>query len=79
MCADFAAAPLGMQNGVRLNPVTLQDLINERLMFHSSGREALAEICLTGFDPRLWQSNSYGRVRVWIHLMCHFRCTCTCK
>ena len=63
MRADFAAAPLGVHSGVRLNPTTLQRFVGERLMFHSSGREALAEICSSGFDPRLWQSNTYGRVR----------------
>ena len=77
MCADFAAAPLGVQSGVHLNPTTLQHLVSERLMFHFSGREAVAEICSSGFDPRLWQSNSYGRVRIWMNLICRFRRDCT--
>jgi hypothetical protein len=64
MCftADFAAARLGVLNGKQLCPTMLQHIVKERLMFHTSGQEALAAICSSGFDPRLWRSNRYGQV-----------------
>ena len=78
MHTEFAAAPLGVRNSVRLTSTALQHTFNERMMFHCSGHEALAAICSHGFDPRLWRSNMYGRVcvqtqpqsretRLWMH------------